>query len=113
MNVLWEIGESSVATVWKVLRDRRGISRNTVHTLMVRLEEKGWLERRDSDEGHLYRPTVSQQQSQTHTVEKMVKTIFNGSPEGLILALLDGNKLSKSEIRRIRQLINNSKGRKS
>ena len=36
----------------------------------------------------------------------MVQTVFNGSAEGLVLALLEGGTLSKSEAGRIRQLIN-------
>lgn len=113
MNVIWEQGDCSVGTVWKVLHERRGISRNTVHTLIVRLEEKGWLLRSESAEGFLYRPTVSRQQTQRRTVEKLVKTVFNGSSEGLVLALLGGDKLSKSEVDRIRQLITKAKGRKA
>ena len=45
MSVVWELGRCSASDVWKVLEERRGVSRNTVHTLMVRLEEKGWLTR--------------------------------------------------------------------
>ncbi len=36
MNVVWSADECSVADVWKVLHGRRGISRNTVHTLIAR-----------------------------------------------------------------------------
>jgi BlaI family transcriptional regulator, penicillinase repressor len=113
MHVIWEHGECSVATVWKRLHERRGISRNTVHTLMVRLEEKGWLAHSEAAGGFLYRATVSRQQAQRGTVEKMVQTVFNGSAEGLVLALLEGGTLSKSEAGRIRQLINKAKLRKT
>ena len=113
MNVIWEQGDCSVGTVWKVLYERRGISRNTVHTLMNRLEEKGWLSRYESEGGFLYRATVSRQKTQRRTVEKLIDTVFNGSSEGLVLALLGGDKLSKSEVSRIRNLINTAKSRKS
>ena len=113
MHVIWEHGECAVATVWKTLHERRGISRNTVHTLIVRLEEKGWLTHSETAGGFLYRATVSRQQAQRGTVEKMVQTVFNGSAEGLVLALLEGSTLSKSEAGRIRQLINKAKSRKT
>jgi predicted transcriptional regulator len=41
MNVIWDREACSVADVWKILHERRGVSRNTVHTLIARLEEKG------------------------------------------------------------------------
>ena len=43
MTVVWDLGKCPASDVWKILEERRGISRNTVHTLLVRLEEKGWL----------------------------------------------------------------------
>jgi BlaI family transcriptional regulator, penicillinase repressor len=113
MNVIWGQGDCSVATVWKVLHERRGISRNTIHTLMNRLEEKGWLSRYEGKEGFLYRATVSRQKTQRRTVEKLIDTVFNGSSESLVLTLLGGDKLSKSEVDRIRKLINSAKSRKS
>ena len=113
MNVVWEWTERSVAAVWRVLHERRGISRNTVHTLMVRLEEKGWLAHCEAAGGFLYRATVSREQTQRRTVERLIQTVFNGSAEGLVLALLNSGTLSKSEAERIRQLIGNAKRRKS
>jgi BlaI family transcriptional regulator, penicillinase repressor len=112
MHVIWQHGECSVATVWKTLHERRGISRNTVHTLIVRLEEKGWLVHSAAAGGFLYRATIPREQAQRGTVEKMVRTVFNGSAEGLVLALLEGDSLSKSEAARIRQLIGKAKTRK-
>lgn len=113
MNVVWERGECSVADVWKVLNERRGVSRNTVHTLIVRLEEKGWLKRRDDDDGILYSPTVTQQSSQQLSVRQLIDTVFDGSPEGLVLTLLNEGTVSKDEAARIRKLIAKARGKKS
>ncbi|HTU24005.1 MAG TPA: BlaI/MecI/CopY family transcriptional regulator, partial [Pirellulales bacterium] len=93
MHVIWEHAACSVATVWKALHDRRGVSRNTVHTLIVRLEEKGWLVHDETPGGFSYRATVSREVAQRGTVERMVDTLFAGSASGLVLALLEGGKL--------------------
>jgi predicted transcriptional regulator len=113
MNVVWDQQECPVSDVWKLLHERRGVSRNTVHTLMVRLEEKGWLSHREVNGAFLYRAAVSREVTQQRSVENLVETIFNGSAEGLVLALLGGGSLTKSEASRIRQLIDNAKLRKS
>jgi predicted transcriptional regulator len=105
MNLIWDRTECSVAEVWKVLRDRRGVSRNTVQTLIVRLEEKGWLRHRESEDGFLYSPTVSRGESQRASVKRLIESVFNGSAEGLVLTLLHGGTLSRSEAARIRRLI--------
>jgi BlaI family penicillinase repressor len=111
MNVIWDRSACSVADVWKVLNKRRGVSRNTVQTLIVRLEEKGWLNHREDDGGYLYFPTVSREESQKSSVQRFIKTVFDGSSEGLVLTLLHGGALSKSEADRIRKLLD-SAGRK-
>ena len=113
MNLIWDNTASSVADVWKVLNKRRGVSRNTVQTLIVRLEEKGWLTHREADGGFIYVPTVSREQSQNSSVQRLIETVFDGSPEGLVLTLLNGGTLSKAEADRIRRLINSPRGRKS
>jgi BlaI family transcriptional regulator, penicillinase repressor len=113
MNVIWERSECSVADVWKVLNKRRGVSRNTVQTLIVRLEQKGWLTHRETDGGFLYAPTVSRQESQKSSVQRLIQTVFDGSAEGLVLTLFDGGTLSKSEADRIRQLISSARRKKS
>jgi len=113
MNVIWERSECSVAEVWKVLNSRRGVSRNTVHTLIVRLEEKGWLTHREGSGGFSYIPTVSREESQQSSVQRLIETVFDGSPEGLLLTLLNGGTLSKAEANRIRQLISSARRKKS
>jgi BlaI family penicillinase repressor len=113
MNVIWEQGECSVAAVWNVLHLRRGVSRNTVHTLIVRLEEKGWLTHREGQNGFVYSATVSRDSVQRKSVQTLIDTVFNGSAESLVLTLLNAGPLSEAEADRIRQLINKTRGRKS
>ena len=43
MNVIWDKGSATVAEVREALSERRAIARNTIQTMMTRLEEKGWL----------------------------------------------------------------------
>ncbi len=113
MNFIWDAQGCTVGEVWKELAARRGVSRNTVHTLIVRLEEKGWLTHREEKTGFLYQATVSRARAQQRSVQKMVDNVFNGSAEGLVLALLNGGTLGKAEAERIRNLIVNAKRRKS
>ena len=58
MSVVWDRGEVTVADVWKALCTRRKVARNTVLTMLTRLEEKGWLKRDSIEHAHRYRATV-------------------------------------------------------
>jgi BlaI family penicillinase repressor len=112
MNVIWERQECSVADVWKRLNERRVVARNTVQTLIVRLEEKGWLTHSEAGSGFLYTPTVTREESQQSSVQRLIETVFEGSPDGLVLTLLNGGTLSKSEAERIRKLITDARRKK-
>lgn len=113
MNVVCDHEECSVADVWKVLNDRRGVARNTVHTLIVRLEEKRWLTHRVEGNAFIYAAAVSREEAQQRCVQRIIETVFDGSAEGLVLTLLNGGIVSKAEAERIRDMIATAKRRKS
>ena len=110
MNVVWDRGETTVAEVWSVLAASRSVARNTVQTLMTRLEEKGWLRHRPSDVGRggqtfHYRAVHARQATLGRLVQRLVDTAFAGSRSGLMLALLEGRDITPEEAERIRALI--------
>ena len=105
MNVVWNRGEATVADVWKALGSQRKLARSTVVTMLTRLEEKGWL--CCDEEGHAfrYRATVPREATLGNVVHRLVDTVFGGSAEGLVMALLHGRGVSKEEARRIKKMI--------
>lgn len=113
MNFIWDSDEATVAEVWKHLSESRRVARNTVQTQISRLAEKGWLKHREENGAFFYRPTMSREKSQQSSVRRLIATVFDGSSEGLLLALLNDSKLSKAEADRIRQFLSEAKKRKS
>jgi BlaI family transcriptional regulator, penicillinase repressor len=112
MHVVWDGGEVTVTDVWTVLSQRRQVTRNTVLTLMDRLEKKGWLQRRAQGQTHYYTAAAARASTLGSVVRRLVDGAFAGSAEGLVLALLEGRGVSDEEAKRIRQLIDNTQGRK-
>jgi predicted transcriptional regulator len=105
MNLVWDRQPCTVADVWQVLKERRGLARNTVQTLMARLAEKGWLWHEEGEGGFVYRAALPRDEVQRHSVRRMVDTVFDGSVEALVLTLMGGRTVSPEEAARIRQLI--------
>ncbi|HJT79258.1 MAG TPA: BlaI/MecI/CopY family transcriptional regulator, partial [Gemmataceae bacterium] len=101
MNVVWDRGEVTVAEVWKVLAARRKVARNTVLTMLTRLEEKGWLCRDEGGFAFRYRAAAARDATLGTMIRRLVDTAFGGSAEGLVLALLHGRGVSKEEARQI------------
>jgi BlaI family penicillinase repressor len=111
MECIWERGEVTVTNVWNVLAGRRQVARNTVLTLMDRLEKKGWLKRRAEGQTHYYTSAVPRAATLGGVVRRLVDSAFGGSAEGLVLALLEGRGVSDEEALRIRLLIDNASKR--
>lgn len=105
MNVIWDSGAATVADVWNALSARRNVARNTVQTMLTRLEEKGWLRHREEGPAFLYRAAFPREATRKKLVRQLVDTAFSGSVEGLVMALLEERELSKDEADRIRAMI--------
>jgi BlaI family transcriptional regulator, penicillinase repressor len=112
LNILWDRGESTVGEVWQEFSARRSVARNTVLTLIARLEEKGWLRRRTEGGVLRYSVTVPQQTALRQMARRLVDTAFAGSAEGLVMALLDDADLSEGEAGRIRAMLEKARREK-
>ena len=111
MNVVWDKGEVTVTGVWKVLSKHRPVARNTVQTLMTRLEEKGWLSHRTEGNRFLYSAVPERSEVLGAMVSDLVDNAFGGSAEDLMMALLDSRGVSSEEAARIRAMIRKAEGK--
>jgi predicted transcriptional regulator len=112
MNIVWDLGEASVGEIWRAFSQRRKVARNTVLTLVARLEEKGWLRRRAEGSGLRYSAAVPRQTALRQCARRLVDTAFRGSAEGLIMTLLDDSGLSEGESERIRAMLEKARREK-
>ncbi len=109
MRVVWDRGEVAVGEVWEALAQQRPIARNTVQTVITRLAQKGWLKHRKQGRAFLYRAAAARDATVRGMVRRLVDTVFSGSAEGLVLAMLEGRGLSREEADRIRKLIDSAR----
>lgn len=105
LNIVWGQGTATVGQIWKTLIERRPISRNTVSTMVTRLEEKGWLRHRVVGGAFLYSVTHPRESVLSRLVNRLLDAAFQGSAEGLVLTLLEGGRLSAEEVQRIKAML--------
>ncbi|QDV15434.1 Penicillinase repressor [Gimesia panareensis] len=105
MEIVWQQGEVTVSEVRDALAERRKLARNTVQTMIVRLEEKGWLKHREAGRTFVYSAKRPKANVLGAKVVQMVDRLFAGSPEELVTALLEYRGLSPEEAERIRIMI--------
>ncbi len=105
MEIIWERGEVSASDVRRVLARTRKVARNTVRTLLERMEEKGWITHREEGRTFLYSAAQPRQVTIGQKVREVVETVCGGSAEALVTALLDYRGLDRQELERIRQML--------
>jgi BlaI family transcriptional regulator, penicillinase repressor len=112
MEIVWDQGELSAREVGKILSPRRQLARNTVRTLLLRMEEKGWLTHREVGRTHRYTATVRREATIGEKVIDLIDTLCGGSPEALMTALLDHRGLTDAETSRIRAMLDAARQKK-
>lgn len=105
MEIVWAREEVSASEVRRVLSRSRPVARNTVRTLLERMEEKGWIAHREEGRTFLYSATEPRQTTIGQRVREVVETLCGGSPEALVSALLDYRGLNSGELERIRAML--------
>src|SRR5512146_1148732 len=104
MDVLWEAGGgSTVAEVRERLADE--LAYTTVLTVLRTLEEKGYVAHEEEGKAYRYRPLVGREAAGTSALRRLVRKVFRGSPELLLTQLVSDRGLSREELERMRELL--------
>jgi predicted transcriptional regulator len=67
--------------------------------------EKGLLKRDDTQRPQVYRPAIPQEQTQKKIVRDLVNTVFGGSARKLVMQAVQSHKISREELKEIRNLL--------
>lgn len=113
MRVVWKRGR---ATVHEVLEDLSSdAAYTTVLTVLKVLERKGYIRHEahtESKRAHVFVPVLSESQARQHHARDLVDRLFDGRPNALVNGILDGERLSKNELRLLRERIETLLGEK-
>ena len=110
MEVVWEKGKATVAEVVEALPKEVPLAYSTVLTILRILENKGYLRHIKDGRSFVYRPLVKREQARDNALSHLLRRFFEGSPELLMLNLMEGGKIDDRELARLRKRIeeNNS-----
>jgi predicted transcriptional regulator len=104
MQVLWELGASTAAEVQPRLKG--DLAYTTVQTMLTVLLKKGKVTRTAEGRAHRYSAAVSRDRASGGALKDMVKRMFGGSPEALLMAMVDTRQISAEELTRIAERLN-------
>ena len=105
LNVLWERGPSTVREVLGSLDVTPLPSYMTVLIMMRLMHEKGYLDRNERGRAHVYRARLQERSVKRGLLRDLVRDAFRGSPEALVVRLLEDHNLGEEELARIRAVL--------
>jgi predicted transcriptional regulator len=103
MNVLWESGPCTVAEVHARLADK--LAYTTVLSVLRGLESKGSVKRTKVGRAHRYAARVTRESACHRAIAALTAKFFRGSSDGLLVHLVEHERLSEAEISRLRALL--------
>jgi predicted transcriptional regulator len=105
MSILWEHGPSTVQTVTDRLAAKRTLAYTTVQTVLNTLHRKGKVKRVLNSRAFFYEPAVSRKRAAGEALKDLVSKLFGGSPEQLVLTMLETRQLTPAKLRDLERMV--------
>src|SRR5574338_534924 len=104
VDILYQQGPVAVSEICDALPDP--LSGSAVRAMLKRLEDKGYVQRTDSERGYLYSPAVADSVAKKSALSEIVRVFFNDSPASAASALLGmSDRLQDKELDKLEEMI--------
>ena len=102
----------TVGEITKILADAHGWKTATVHVLLDRLGEKGFVSCDKSGFKHLFDPLITEEEYRRGEEKTMMKRFFGGSAKNMIASLLNADGLTDDDLEELSAMLQERKGGK-
>lgn len=105
LRVLWDHGPCTVRFVNDILNKKKEVGYTTTLKIMQIMLEKNLLTREVRDKKHIYSTGISEKETQSIMLDRLLDAAFSGSASQLVIRTLGNHKTSKKELEQIREMI--------
>ena len=110
LSALWEKEPQTIMQLTDTLRDSTGWSKNTVITLLKRMEDKQDVEYVQSGNAKNYYSVVKRKDVALEETQGFLKRIYNGSIGMMVNSLIKEKALTKEEISELYDILKSAEG---
>jgi BlaI family transcriptional regulator, penicillinase repressor len=105
LQVLWEIGPSTVREIHKHITRSQKTGYTTVLKTLQIMTDKGLVRRDASRRAHVYAAFRSEESTQGHFLGELVDRVYRGSAGKMVLQALSSKRATPEEIAEIRRML--------
>lgn len=106
MMILWQADAPMTRTeIEEKLPKKRKLSKTTVLSFLSRLEEKGFVRVEKEGRNNCYFPIVEEKDYLEQESGSILKRLYGSSVKKFVAALYDGNRLSKDQIKELKDYL--------
>ena len=104
LDALWA-GNDGLGEITDALKPQTGWSRNTVHTYLTRMENKGLVNIDRTKEPHSYFAAVSREDCARQERKTLLDKVYGGAAGDLLVAFLKETHITPEERDRLKKLL--------
>ena len=110
MNCLWEKHPMTITELTAALRPKTGWGKNTVITMLARLEAKGAVRHEEGGRAKRYFPALRREDAARDETESFLSKVYGGSLGLMMSAMVEGRRLSESDIAELSAILDKAGG---
>lgn len=105
MQVLWKKKQANAREITDALNELEPIAHSTVQTLLRTLEKKEAIDHEIDDRTFIFYPLVKNEKVVKDELGRFIDRLFSGSMGGMVSYLVKNQYLSRDELKKISELL--------
>jgi predicted transcriptional regulator len=110
MSVLWRLGSANVTAVREALDE--DLAYTSVLSALQTLEDKGYVRHESEGRAYRYYPTIAAERAGVSALSRIRDAMYQGSAERMFAHMVSDKKLTRDELRRMREVLAKRLGEK-
>ena len=109
MTPLWDLAPRTIMELTAAVREETGWSKNTVITMLSRLEGKGAVRHEEGLRAKQYYPLVRREDAARAETESFLSRVYGGSLGLMMSAMVDSHALTEEDIAQLSAILDKAK----
>ena len=109
MTPLWEQTPRTIMELTAAVREETGWSKNTVITMLSRLEAKGAVRHEEGERAKQYYPLIQREEAARAETETFLSKVYGGSLGLMMSAMVDSHSLTEEDIAQLSAILDKAK----